>query len=377
MENNKTKIVFKQVSERIVTAQPMVTKTKAASAPKDPFVVVIKKAVSQLTSAPSLTPRNSVKLVCASSKNDGFSERSTASKSPVSNLKMSIPSVRKVVPVLAKPTSSLPVLKHFGELVLSSTILGKGAFAVVRKAVHSRTGVEIACKTYPLNKIQTPLQVLSLKSEVDILSKMKHPGIARFLGRFDAGIHVHLLMELCGNHNLQTFLQKHPEAWPNPSETKTLFRKLTEIVAYLHKQNVAHRDLKLGNICFWDIQNPKLVDFGLARVGAHLNFDEQAGTAYYMSPETVRRAKNKQAAKADVWALGVILFYLLNKSYPFDAETEQSLYQKILTSCPDFSGVNDKSAVDLLVRLLHKQQEHRLSCEDILKHPYLSNPHDS
>lgn len=316
-------------------------------------------------------------------KNGSVSQRAVAIKSPTTS---SIPIRRLSV----RPTTSagyaseepsqgvsgilepLPVVKHFGEVKLTEAIIGKGAFALVRKAVHCRTGVALACKTYPINKLQRPVEKQALKNEIEILAKLKHPGVVGFLGKFEAGIHIHLLMELCGSQNLEDFLHKKAGIWPTLSEIKQLFRKIVEIVSYLHKNNVVHRDLKLGNICFWDISTPKLVDFGLARIGVDSNFEELTGTAYYMAPEVLRKSKAKKAWKADVWALGIILFYLLSRKYPFDAETEKSLYQKILNVNPDMSEVSDASAADLISRLLCKTQDARPSCVDILKHPYLA-----
>ena len=73
------------------------------------------------------------------------------------------------------------------------------------------------------------------------------------------------------------------------------------------------------NIVLFDLDKPKIIDFGFARKGINSNFESGCGTSSYMAPELLSSNNNngKRAYKADVWALGVILFYLLTKKYPF------------------------------------------------------------
>ena len=78
-----------------------------------------------------------------------------------------------------------------------------------------------------------------------------------------------------------------------------------------------HRDLKLMNIVVNDLKTPKIVDFGFARYGIEDNFEGGCGTPSYMAPELLITSNAKKAWKADIWALGIILYYLLTKGYPF------------------------------------------------------------
>ena len=71
------------------------------------------------------------------------------------------------------------------------------------------------------------------------------------------------------------------------------------------------------NIVLNGLEHPKIVDFGFARKGINSNFESGCGTAYYMAPELLTSSYTKKACKGDIWALGVILYYLLTKYYPF------------------------------------------------------------
>jgi serine/threonine protein kinase len=71
------------------------------------------------------------------------------------------------------------------------------------------------------------------------------------------------------------------------------------------------------NIVVDEFATPKIVDFGFARHGVDKNFDNGCGTPNYMSPELLGTSVSKKAWQSDVWALGVILYYMLTKQYPY------------------------------------------------------------
>ena len=85
----------------------------------------------------------------------------------------------------------------------------------------------------------------------------------------------------------------------------------------MHSLNIVHRDIKLQNIVLCDLATPKIVDFGFSRKGLYQSFDDHCGTPSYMSPEIAFSKKNKKAVYSDIWALGVILYFLLTQKYPF------------------------------------------------------------
>lgn len=212
---------------------------------------------------------------------------------------------------------------EFEDYELEGRYLGKGAFAVVRKATHKASGKIFACKTYNRFKITNPMDVQNLKSELEILEQLDHPSIIGMFEKFEQTRHIHLIMEMGGEKNLKDYL-KMKNKWPAPEgtllllkEIKQLFKKIVEGVNYLHGKDIVHRDLKLMNIVLNDIGSPKIVDFGFSRVGIDKNYESGCGTPSYMAPELLTNSTQKIASKADIWALGVILYFLLTKNYPF------------------------------------------------------------
>ena len=150
-----------------------------------------------------------------------------------------------------------------------------------------------------------------------------------------------------------------------------------EGVGYLHSCDVVHRDIKLNNIVLDNLDKPKIIDFGFARRGINNNFESGCGTVNYMAPELLNNLNNKKkACKADIWALGVILYYLITKRYPFRATNENVLFNKVKTEAANLTCITDQNARLVLEQMLAKQQEARPTCQQVLDSDYLTDDED-
>jgi serine/threonine protein kinase len=100
---------------------------------------------------------------------------------------------------------------------------------------------------------------------------------------------------------------------------KIYFRQLVQAIAYCHRQNICHRDIKLENILINEEGRIKLIDFGFSQMcNNKTRLSIHCGTPPYMSPEiTSKSTYNGQ--KSDVWALGVSLYLMLHGKFPFKA----------------------------------------------------------
>jgi calcium-dependent protein kinase len=135
---------------------------------------------------------------------------------------------------------------------------------------------------------------------------------------------------------------------------------------YLHERKISHRDIKPENILFKE-KEPKLADFGLARVLGETSTYTIVGTPYYLAPEVIAGEYN---LKCDVWSLGVVLYFAITGKKPFVGEGCDDLFEKIQRDEIDFQGVAEE-AQDFFRYVLKKDHKLRPCARDVLEHQWL------
>ena len=164
-----------------------------------------------------------------------------------------------------------------------------------------------------------PEQLRRFEQESQALGRLQHPGIAQIYeaGTADGGSgpQPYFAMELIRGESLLRYAEAHQL---NPRQRLELMAKVGDAVHHAHQRGIIHRDLKPGNILVDDSGQPKILDFGVARVtnsDAHAtrqtDLGQLVGTLAYMSPEQVLADPLELDTRSDVYALGVILFELL------------------------------------------------------------------
>jgi len=137
-----------------------------------------------------------------------------------------------------------------------------------------------------------------------------------------------------------------------------------------------HRDLKLENLLLTrknDLEI-KLADFGLSKVYNGQAMFTACGTPYYVAPEIL--TGDGYNSKIDTWAAGVLLYVLLSGRLPFSGETDVDLFKAIMDADliwkkPQFDTVSD-DAKDLIQKLITKDIDSRLTAEEALQHPFIT-----
>ncbi|MBC7882146.1 MAG: serine/threonine protein kinase [Anaerolineae bacterium] len=168
------------------------------------------------------------------------------------------------------------------------------------------------------------------ESERQILAQLEHPNIVHLLdgGRTEEG-HLYLVMEYVDGLAIDEHCQKQGL---NVPDRLKLFLQVCEGVEHAHRNLVVHRDLKPANILVTDAGQPKLLDFGIARLLApdifHRPFDPtitvlRAATPRYASPEQIKGGVITTAS--DVYSLGVLLYELLSGRSPYRKATGTTL----------------------------------------------------
>ncbi|KAL4199961.1 hypothetical protein AMTRI_Chr03g147390 [Amborella trichopoda] len=255
--------------------------------------------------------------------------------------------------------------------------LGRGEFGVTYLCTDKETREALACKSISKRKLRTAVDVEDVRREVAIMSSLpEHPNVVRLKAAYEDSEAVHLVMELCEGGEL--FDRIVARGHYSERAAANVTRTIVEVIQMCHKNGVMHRDLKPENFLYANKKENaplKAIDFGLSvffRPGER--FSEIVGSPYYMAPEVLKR---NYGPEVDVWSAGVILYILLCGVPPFWAETEQGVAQAILRVVIDFKRdpwpkVSD-SAKSLVRQMLESDPRRRLSAQQVLEHPWLTN----
>jgi serine/threonine protein kinase/Tfp pilus assembly protein PilF len=218
--------------------------------------------------------------------------------------------------------------------------IGRGGMGIVYEAEQRDPQRHVAIKVLHAG-LNVDVRVEKMfRREVQVLGRLKHPGIAAIYeaGRAADG-RGYFAMELVQGAALNTYARAE-----NPPRQRRLelFRRVCDAIAYAHQRGVIHRDLKPSNIFVDSNGEPKVLDFGLAKI---LELDESGpvatalteegrvqGTLPYMSPEQVRGDPSEVDVRSDIYSLGVVLYELLSGRLPYPVE-RLSLPQAARTIC--------------------------------------------
>uniref|UniRef100_A0A4X2KC56 Protein kinase domain-containing protein n=2 Tax=Vombatus ursinus TaxID=29139 RepID=A0A4X2KC56_VOMUR len=195
--------------------------------------------------------------------------------------------------------------------------LGQGSFGVVIEVTHKETNHKWAMKKVNKEKAGSSAVKL-LEQEVNILKSVNHEHIIHLQRVFETPKRMYLVMELCEDGELKGILNSKGHFSEN--ETRQIIGDLGSAIAYLHKKDIVHRDLKLENILVKSRYtneknetnfNIKVTDFGLAvqkEGGYEAMFQTTCGTPIYMAPEVINAHDYSQ--QCDIWSIGVIMYML-------------------------------------------------------------------
>ncbi len=202
--------------------------------------------------------------------------------------------------------------------------------------------------------------------EARALSEVRHPGVVRYVahGATQSGERW-LAMEWVDGEGLKERLKAGPLT---VRESVALAARLADALSALHAKSVVHRDVKPSNVVLpaGDVAAAKLLDFGVARFattgGGMTRTGTRVGTPGYMAPEQARGDRDVDS-RADVFALGCVLFQCLTGRAPFLGDHEMAVLAKILLEdAPLASEITQglpRPLVDLVARMLSKAPELR------------------
>ena len=255
--------------------------------------------------------------------------------------------------------------------------LGSGSFGSVYLARNKYTNEKVALKQIKKSSANL-LSDGEITDEIEILKNLDHPDIVRIIESFNTKNSYILITEYCEGGEL--FDQVKNQL--SETQIAVIFKQVLSGLAYLHSNNIVHRDLKLENILIHEIEkskttgedlfNIKIIDFGTARIfDKKRNPQSIVGSSYYIAPEVLRQKYNKEC---DLWSVGVILYMFIVGHAPFDGCDDDEIttnIQRGIYRKNDRRWIKaSKEVKDLIQKLLTYRPSQRLSAIQALNHPW-------
>lgn len=200
-------------------------------------------------------------------------------------------------------------------------VLEEGGQAQVYRAIHPTLSKELVIKLgrRPMGSRPTD----QLVAEGKLLAELEHPNLARIYDMDFYEGRPYLVMEYVRGRTLRQCARQQRFG---PRDAALLVAKIARALAVPHARGIVHQDLKPGNILIDESGEPRVIDFGLARLLPLWVEDSDdapgsiSGTVQYMSPEQARGETDKIDPRSDVFALGAVLYFLLVGRAPFVGE---------------------------------------------------------
>ena len=229
-----------------------------------------------------------------------------------------------------RPNLGLP-FEQLGEFHLREK-RGEGGMGVVYLAEQESLARPVALKVLPPERSQSPLAIERLQREARTAARLRHPHLVSLytVGQ-DHGVH-YLAMEWVEGVTLEELLARTEERALATDRVIRWGAKLARALHYAHEHGVVHRDVKPSNILITDDDEPKLLDFGLARdVESAVSLTQGfVGSPAYMAPEQIAPRGGDVDARTDVYGLGATLYQCLGGEPPFSAERLEATFRAIL-----------------------------------------------
>ncbi|XP_004071344.1 serine/threonine-protein kinase 17A [Oryzias latipes] len=257
--------------------------------------------------------------------------------------------------------------------------LGRGKFAVVKKCTEKATGKQYAAKFLRKRRKGEDCR-MDIMNEIAVLESAKaNPYVVALHEVYETTSEIILVLECAaGGEIFNQCVADNDEAFTEKDVIR-LAKQILTGVAFLHRNNVVHLDLKPQNIlltCAKPLGDIRIVDFGLSRRMDNVReVREILGTPEYVAPEVLSYEPISTAT--DMWSIGVLTYVMLTGESPFLGDEKQQTFLNISQVNVDYSqdtfeGISSL-AVDFIKSLLVKNPRKRATAEECLRHPWLNS----
>ena len=239
-----------------------------------------------------------------------------------------------------------------------------GGYGQVFLAKKVYTDKEFAIKQIDTSNFSTE-EVYNISRENLILRTMNHKNVIKLYDSFTYDKKFFTVMDYARGGELTLLLEESKNKKLNENECKKIFKQIYDAVCYIHQRNIIHRDLKPNNILFLDEEKTHIViiDFGISGFSNGNNREKiKAGTTMFLAPETACGKEYCSNRKLDIWALGIILYRMIEGVYPFEGKNSKETISNILKKNLEFNKKIkiSKALSNLIGGMLEKNHRFRI-----------------
>ena len=251
--------------------------------------------------------------------------------------------------------------------------LGKGSYATVRLGIHKETKKKYAIKIYSKISLFDIQKRNIVKNEILILKNLDHENIMKMYEVIDTPKNLYLVLEYINGISLLQYIKQRNEHKIDEKICKNFFYQIVKGINYCHLKNICHRDIKLENILLLENKKIKIIDFGFGIKSNNNTYHKFfCGTPSYMPPEIINKEKYI-AQFSDIWSLGILLYTMLCGNFPFIANNENELFEKINQGYYQIPNYISDKGKKLLKKILVFKPKNRPSTEEILLDEWFDN----
>ena len=246
-------------------------------------------------------------------------------------------------------------------------MLGRGGVGEVWKATDLSLNREVALKILRPELAARPAAVANFRAEALALARLNHPNIATIYGIHETDGQPLIVMEYVLGQTLQAIVRGFGAM--RSQRAIPYFLQVLDAIEHVHAHGLVHRDLKAANVMLSHQGMVKVLDFGISRVARGVRGADRAegtqeiGTPAWMAPEQVRGAEAD--IRTDVYALGLLLYYLTTGRLPFEAESSAALLRAHASDQPPpprrFAPTLPDAVEKVILRALAKDPRERFA----------------
>lgn len=249
-------------------------------------------------------------------------------------------------------------MQHFGPYQIERK-LGEGAVSVVYSA-RGQDGRQVALKVLSPGAASQPRIRRLFRQEYQILSRLHSPGIVPVYEYGEQEGRPYIAMALITGNTLEDFLANNKII--GEMAALTIAQQIAVTLDYIHTQGVVHRDLKPANILINQERRALLFDFGAALDRQMAGQEEEGiyGTPSFLAPEQIRNQTTVDG-RADLYALGIILYRMVSGRRPFYGSRQEILdaHLQETPSKPSKFGYVSAETEAVILKAIAKNAEHR------------------